>query len=173
MVVKQFQDGGRPPFWKSIYQHISVKNHPIFMKFAHSSRFWLGERHVIKNEKVALDRLRVRQNVFLVYSLFGFAGSIAMVQQRPRWKNNVKTKIQKYFSQANTTVCHNIQTRPAVQHADILRSGDWPRPSGTHGHNMRFCSCVVRCEDEDEARWICRLMMLDRWGRSEWRQVSS
>jgi len=33
MVVKQFQDGGRPPFWKSIYRYISVKNHPIFMKF--------------------------------------------------------------------------------------------------------------------------------------------
>jgi len=33
MVVKQFQGGGRPPFWKSIYRHISVKNHPIFMKF--------------------------------------------------------------------------------------------------------------------------------------------
>jgi len=29
--------------------------------------FELGERHVIKNEKVALDRLRVRQNVFLVF----------------------------------------------------------------------------------------------------------
>jgi len=29
--------------------------------------FELDERHVIKNEKVALDRLRVRQNVFLVY----------------------------------------------------------------------------------------------------------
>jgi len=28
--------------------------------------FELGERHMIKNEKVALDRLRVRQNVFLV-----------------------------------------------------------------------------------------------------------
>jgi len=26
----------------------------------------LDERHVIKNEKVALDRLRVRQNLFLV-----------------------------------------------------------------------------------------------------------
>ena len=26
----------------------------------------LDERHVIKNEKVALNRLRVRQNVFLV-----------------------------------------------------------------------------------------------------------
>jgi len=29
--------------------------------------FELDERHVIKNKKVALDRLRVRQNVFLVY----------------------------------------------------------------------------------------------------------
>ena len=28
--------------------------------------FELDEHHVIKNEKVALDRLRVRQNVFLV-----------------------------------------------------------------------------------------------------------
>ena len=28
--------------------------------------FELGERHVIKNKKVALDRLQVRQNVFLV-----------------------------------------------------------------------------------------------------------
>jgi len=28
--------------------------------------FELDERHVIKNEKAALDRLRVRQNVFLV-----------------------------------------------------------------------------------------------------------
>ena len=29
--------------------------------------FELGERHVIKNEKVALDRLRVGQNIFLVF----------------------------------------------------------------------------------------------------------
>ena len=29
--------------------------------------FKLDERHVIKNEKVALERIRVRQNVFLVY----------------------------------------------------------------------------------------------------------
>jgi len=28
--------------------------------------FELDERHVIKNEKVALERLRVRQNIFLV-----------------------------------------------------------------------------------------------------------
>jgi len=34
--------------------------------------FELDERHVIKNEKVALDRLRVRQNVFIVWTIFGF-----------------------------------------------------------------------------------------------------
>ena len=33
--------------------------------------FELGERHVIKNEKkIALDRFRVRQNVFLVMIIF-------------------------------------------------------------------------------------------------------
>ena len=31
-----------------------------------ATNFEMDERHVIKNEKVALDRLRVRQNVFLV-----------------------------------------------------------------------------------------------------------
>ena len=60
--ISNIQDGGGPPFWKSIYRHISVKNHRIFMKFCTQQQ--LGERHVIKNEKVALDRLRVRQNVF-------------------------------------------------------------------------------------------------------------
>jgi len=39
MVVKQFQDGGRPPFWKSIYCHISVKNHRVW-SFVHSRIFW-------------------------------------------------------------------------------------------------------------------------------------
>ena len=54
---KTFQDSGRLPFWKSIYRHISVKNHPIFMTWS-------------KNENAALDRLRVRQNVFLVLKQF-------------------------------------------------------------------------------------------------------
>ena len=43
-VVKLFQDGGRPPFWKSIYRHISVKNHRIFMKFCTQQRIlnWMN-----------------------------------------------------------------------------------------------------------------------------------
>jgi len=31
--IFKIQDGGRPPFWKSFYRHISVKNLPISMKF--------------------------------------------------------------------------------------------------------------------------------------------
>jgi len=30
--IFKIQDGGRPPFWKSLNRHISVKNHPILMK---------------------------------------------------------------------------------------------------------------------------------------------
>ena len=33
LVVKQFQNGGRPPFLKSMYRHYLSKNHLILMKF--------------------------------------------------------------------------------------------------------------------------------------------
>ena len=31
--MAHIQDGGRPPFWKSLNRYISVKNRPILMKF--------------------------------------------------------------------------------------------------------------------------------------------
>jgi len=31
--IFKIQDGGRPPFWKSLNHHISFKNRPILMKF--------------------------------------------------------------------------------------------------------------------------------------------
>jgi len=38
---KQFQDGGRPPFWKSIYRHLHQwKIIGFSWNFVHSSRFW-------------------------------------------------------------------------------------------------------------------------------------
>ena len=44
-----------------------MKNHPDFHEILYTAAdFKLDERHVIKNKKVALDRLRIRQNVFLV-----------------------------------------------------------------------------------------------------------
>jgi len=42
-VVKQFQDGGRPPFWKTIYRHISQwKIIRFWWNFVHSGKFWTG-----------------------------------------------------------------------------------------------------------------------------------
>jgi len=46
------------------YIAISQRNNEILYTAAD---FKVDEHHVIKNEKVALDRLRVRQNVFLLY----------------------------------------------------------------------------------------------------------
>jgi len=64
---KQFQDGGRPPFWKSIYRHISAKNHLISMKFCTQQQIlnWMNVTWS-KIKKLHWTDSRVRQNVFLV-----------------------------------------------------------------------------------------------------------
>jgi len=58
MVVKRFQDSVRPPFLKiDISQYLTEKSsdfHEIWYTAAH---FELDKCHVIKNDKVALDRL--------------------------------------------------------------------------------------------------------------------
>jgi len=70
--------------------------------------FELDERHVIKNEKVALDRLRVRQNVFLV------ALTLTEVVK------TVSTEVLlccMYFNNANSTyinALHQIFPRPST-----------------------------------------------------------
>ena len=50
-----------------ISPYLSVKLSDFYeMLYTSAADFELDERHVIKNEKVALDRFRIRQNVFLV-----------------------------------------------------------------------------------------------------------
>ena len=49
-----------------ISSHLSAKSSDFDEILYTAADFELEERHVIKNEKVALDRLRVRQNVFLI-----------------------------------------------------------------------------------------------------------
>jgi len=49
-----------------ISPYLSEKSSDIDEILYTAADFELDERHVIKNEKVALDRLRVRQNVFQV-----------------------------------------------------------------------------------------------------------
>ena len=43
---QQIQDGGRPPFWRSLNQHISVKNRPIWQKFGTLQHIKLNPRTV-------------------------------------------------------------------------------------------------------------------------------
>ena len=50
-----------------ISPYLSEKSSDFHEILYTAADFELDERHVIKNEKVALDRLRVRQNVFLVF----------------------------------------------------------------------------------------------------------
>ena len=66
--------GGKTiPRWRTaailkidISPYLSEKSSDFHEILYTAADFKLDERHVIKNEKVALDRLRVRQNVFLV-----------------------------------------------------------------------------------------------------------
>ena len=68
LVVKQLQDGGRPPFRKSDRSpYLSEKSSDFHDILYTAADFELDEVHVVKNEKVALDRLRVRQNILLLY----------------------------------------------------------------------------------------------------------
>jgi len=88
IMVKQFQDGGRPPFLKSIYRHISVKNHLILMTFCTQQHIlnWVNVTWS-KMKKVALDRLRGRQTYFL------------FSRNSRKWSSlNLCTKIRHYKS---------------------------------------------------------------------------
>jgi len=70
--------GGKTiPRWRTaailtidILPYLSEKSSDFHEILYTAADFELDERHVIKNEKVGSDRLRVRQNVFLVYSYF-------------------------------------------------------------------------------------------------------
>jgi len=60
-----------------ISPYLSEKSSDFHETLYRAADFELDERHVIKNEKVALDRLRVRQNVFLVSIFFLFFSDFA------------------------------------------------------------------------------------------------
>jgi len=73
--------GGKTiPKWRTatilkidILTYLSEKSSDFHEILFTAADFELDERHVIKNETVALDRLRVRQNVFLVVHKFNFS----------------------------------------------------------------------------------------------------
>jgi len=66
-------DGKPIPRWRTaailkidISPYLSEKSSDFDEILYTAADFELDERHVIKNEKVALDRLHVQQNIFLV-----------------------------------------------------------------------------------------------------------
>jgi len=66
-------DGTTIPRWRTaailkidISPHLSEKSSDCHEILYTAADIALNERHMIKNEKVALGKLRVRQNVFLV-----------------------------------------------------------------------------------------------------------
>jgi len=67
--------GGKTiPRWRTaailkidISPYLGEKSSDIHEIFYTAADFELGECHVIKNEKIALDRLRVWRNVFLAF----------------------------------------------------------------------------------------------------------
>jgi len=67
--IFKIQDGGRSPFWKSLYRHISVKNLPILMTF--------GTQHQILNPitvtwpKIKILKLEMATAAILKIVFFG------------------------------------------------------------------------------------------------------
>ena len=53
-----------------ISPYLSEKSSDFHKILYTAADFQLDERHVIKNEKVAFDRLRIRQNVYLIIAVF-------------------------------------------------------------------------------------------------------
>jgi len=79
--------GKTVPRWRTaaivkidISPYISEKSSDFHEILYTAADFELNERHVIKNEKVALDRLRVRQNVFLFTNILTYLRTHADTQ---------------------------------------------------------------------------------------------
>ena len=85
MVLKQFQDGKQPPFWKSIYRHISVKNHPISMNFEHSSRFWTGWTWRDQKWKKLHWTDSVFDRTFFLFSVLSVCECMCVFQRNNSW----------------------------------------------------------------------------------------
>ena len=94
MVVKQFQDGRRPPFWKSIYCHISVKNHPILMKFCRQQQIlnWMNVTWS-KMKKLHWTDSKFDRTYFLLHSKIYMLYSFVFVLKRSLSAHLMRVKL--------------------------------------------------------------------------------
>jgi len=111
--IFKIQDGGRPPFWKSLYSHISVTNLPISMKF--------GTQHQILNPitvtwpKIEIFEIRLKMAFLAIthqrivwYQRNFEPGSRTACRQRPHDKNCKFSKSKmvdsRHFENRSTTI---------------------------------------------------------------------
>jgi len=57
--IMKIQHGGRPPFWKSLYLHISAANRPNFTKFIMQTQTLSRRRKHDKIQKLANSKRRM------------------------------------------------------------------------------------------------------------------
>jgi len=124
MVVKQFQDGRRPPFWKSIYLHISVKNHLIFMKFC-------TQQQILNWMNVAwskMNKLHWTDSEFdRTYFLFHLSVKVCINYRRAKWR---ATPLRKFGRSRRSGDKMGVATSPAkpvffVRYTHSTRTACW------------------------------------------------
>jgi len=64
----EIQDGGRPPFWRSLNRHISVKILRLWWNFLHYSRYWT--RWQSRNQKLKFLKFKIATAAILKIAFF-------------------------------------------------------------------------------------------------------
>jgi len=105
-------NGKTIPRWRTaailkidISSYLSEKSSDFHEILYTAADFELRERHVIKNEKVALDILRVRQNVFLVYHTIIIIINIIIIIIEPTSTKPVDMNIE---TKLNVNGCNGV-----------------------------------------------------------------
>ena len=80
--------------------------------------FELDERHVIKDEKVALDRLRVRQNVFLGIKMLELAKQEMWLWLTHRAQRHIVIPVE-YAHVQKHNVCYVILPNVLTQNTTV------------------------------------------------------
>ena len=124
MVVKQFQDGGRTAVILKIYifPYLSEKSSDFHEILYTASDFELDERHVIKNEKVALDRLCVRQNILLVETRSHKETwqTIRVANVFTRWQHSLICGVFDYVYHSVTLVEADVPSNKCISLAKVI-----------------------------------------------------
>jgi len=113
--IFKIQDGGRPPFWKSLNRHISVTNRPILTKFGTLQQMY----NLITVTWAKIEILKFKMAVAAILKIT----FLAITHQPIVW-------FQRNFALKSRTAC---QQRPRNKNYKFLKS---KMPDGRHFENI-------------------------------------